>query len=80
MHALRLRDYCRAVAILGGWLLSWTALCVLLIVFLMQGCEFDALPNTSLIERELMVSWSYAVFQRFAIAEPFLIFAVRTCL
>ena len=43
----------------------------------LYGCEFVAHTHASIIEAELLWSWLWSMFQRWALTEPLLILTVR---
>ena len=76
-RARRRGDWRAAALILSGWLLHWLLFGTMATTLLLYNCQFLAHTHAGVIEAELIWSWLWAMFQRWAINEPLLILLLR---
>ena len=58
----------------NGWFFNWLFFGGMLIVFVRYGCHIKTLsPGDPKADESIMISWLWAVVQRFLINEPFII-------
>lgn len=76
-RCLKRRDWPAVRQILGGWLLNWTLLLGLVVIFSIYGCKFYSIYSDQANGEMLLLSWAFSVGMRFLINEPLLILASK---
>jgi len=72
-RTVRMRDWRAVGLILLGWCCNWIAFAVLLIIFMLYGCDLSGAFRAPGYGEALLLSWTWSVAQRFLVNEPMLI-------